>query len=95
MKVTFQYANGRNRAMSLRDARILQKLGHGVYMTRDMRAQPGPAVVAPVAPTEDDDLTALRARYQEVIGRRPYHGWSAEEIEQKIAEAQSPDGGNQ
>lgn len=84
MKVNFQYTNGRERMMSRRDAEILQKLGRGSYMTRDMRAQP---VVEP----GDDALTALRAQYQDVVGKRPFHGWDAETLRQKIAEARSDD----
>lgn len=83
MKVNFQYKNGRERMMSRRDANILQKLGRGTYMTRDMRAQPA---VEPVN-TDDDALTALRAQYQDVVGKRPFHGWDAETLREKIAEA--------
>lgn len=83
MKVNFQYTNGRERMMSRRDANILQKLGRGTYMTRDMRAQ----TVAEPVNTEDDALTALRAQYQDVVGKRPFHGWDAETLRQKIAEA--------
>jgi len=78
-KVDFSYKNGRVRAMSERDARILNKLGHGSYMTRDMRAQSTPS-----APP-NDELTELRAKYQEVVGKKAYHGWSAEELAEKIA----------
>lgn len=87
MRVNFQYTNGRERMMSRRDASILQKLGRGTYMTRDMRAQP---VVEPVN-TEDDALTELRAQYQDVVGKRPFHGWDAETLRQKIAEAEQDD----
>ncbi|WWO60437.1 hypothetical protein [Stenotrophomonas phage SOVA965] len=80
MKVDFSYKNGRVRAMSERDARILSKLGHGSYMTRDMRAQTS------VSTTNSDELAELRAKYQEVVGKKAYHGWDAEELAQKIAE---------
>ncbi len=80
MKVTFSYKNGRDRDMSERDARILQKLGNGSYMTRDMRAQ---QKVAPAS----GELTELRAKYQDVVGKKAYHGWDAEELAQKIADA--------
>lgn len=33
-----------------------------------------------------DDIDVLRAEYQGVIGRRPYHGWDAATLIQKIAE---------
>lgn len=36
-------------------------------------------------PAEDsDDLTTLRSEYQELYGKRAYHGWSAEELQEKI-----------
>lgn len=79
MKVEFSYKNGRVRVMAERDARILQKLGKGSYLTRDMRAQQ--------AADSEDDLTKLRVKYQEVVGRKAYHGWDAEELAQKIADA--------
>lgn len=78
-KVEFSYKNGRVRAMAERDARILQKLGKGSYMTRDLRAQP-------VVNNAPDELAELRAKYQEVVGKKAYHGWDAEELAQKIAE---------
>lgn len=87
MRVNFQYTNGRERMMSRRDANILQKLGRGTYMTRDMRAQP---VVEPIN-ADDDALTALRAQYQDVVGKRPFHGWDAETLREKIAEAGQDD----
>lgn len=31
-----------------------------------------------------DELTELRADYQEVFGKRAYHGWSADELQKKI-----------
>lgn len=37
-RVTFTYKNGRERLMSKRDADILQALGHGTYLTRDLVA---------------------------------------------------------
>lgn len=79
MKVEFSYKNGRVRAMAERDARILQKLGKGSYMTRDLRAQP-------FVNNAPDELAELRAKYQEVVGKKAYHGWDAEELAQKIAE---------
>lgn len=83
MKVVFTHKGGREQAMQKRYAKILKKLGRGTYMTRDMRAQP---VVEPVDP-DDGALTALRAQYQDVVGKRPFHGWDAETLRQKIAEA--------
>jgi ribosome-binding protein aMBF1 (putative translation factor) len=33
-----------------------------------------------------DELAKLRADYLEVVGKKPYHGWSAEELQNKIDE---------
>lgn len=79
MKVLFKHRmGGREQTMDVRYAEILQKLGRGTYMTRDMRAQ---------ARQEDEELSALRAEYQEVVGKRPFHGWDAETLREKIEEA--------
>lgn len=44
-----------------------------------------PAMPAPVTGGEGDDVTALRAEYQERAGKKPYMGWSAETLREKIA----------
>lgn len=77
-RVTFKHNNGRVQKMVERDARVLQKLGKGTYLTRDLRAK--------VRSDSEEELTALRAKYQEVVGKKAYHGWSAEDLTQKIAE---------
>lgn len=81
MNVIFKHKmGGREERMQLRYAEILQKLGRGTYMTRDMQAQ---------ARREDEALSALRAEYQEVVGKRPFHGWDADTLREKIAEARA------
>lgn len=35
---------------------------------------------------DEDQMTKLRADYLEVVGKRAYHGWSAEELQAKIDE---------
>jgi len=45
MKVEFSYKNGRTRRMTSAQADLLQRLGHGTYQTREMRAAV-PAIVA-------------------------------------------------
>lgn len=45
-RVTFTYKNGRERLMSKRDADILQALGHGTYLTRDLIADRSPAPIS-------------------------------------------------
>lgn len=34
-----------------------------------------------------DELAEMRALYQEIVGKRPYHGWDAEELRRRIDEA--------
>lgn len=63
---------------SRRDARILKALKKAV----DAPAAPEPAR------DEGPDLGALRERYSEIYGKRPYYGWDAETLVAKIAEAQ-------
>ena len=61
-----------------RYARVLGKLG---YATRHLVAADVPT------PDKEDDLSDLRAQYQEIIGKRPFHGWDAETLKAKMAEA--------
>lgn len=35
--------------------------------------------------TPAEDLTALRAEYQEKVGKRPFNGWDAATLREKIA----------
>lgn len=84
-KVQFIHRSGRVEDMEKRYASILQKLGRGTYMTRDMRAQSAIAVDA-AAVLDDCNLAALRAEYQSVVGKRPYHGWDEQMLRGKISE---------
>ncbi len=59
---------------SRRDARLLAAIGRAEYSTAAMKS-------------EEDELQKLRAAYQEKIGKRPYHGWDADTIKAKMAEA--------
>ena len=68
-----------DRALKSRDPRFARILGKLGYERRDMVA------AEPVA--DDDDLAALRAEYQDVVGKKAYHGWAAEALRAKIAEA--------
>lgn len=42
---------------------------------------------APSEPAQGDDLAKLRADYAEIVGKKPYHGWDAAELQAKIDEA--------
>ncbi|WLS01737.1 hypothetical protein [Shinella oryzae] len=35
---------------------------------------------------QSDEMAKLRADYIEIVGKKPYHGWSAEELQTKIDE---------
>lgn len=77
-RVIFNHKSGRQELMELRYAKILQGLKRGTYMTRDMRAT-----------EREDELAELRAEYQELVGKRAYHGWDADALREKIAEARA------
>ena len=38
-----------------------------------------------------ESVAAVRAEYQEKIGKRPYMGWDLKTLRQKIAEAEIPE----
>ena len=71
-----------------RDARLLIGIGKARYATRDMVAidqRPAPAP-APVDDAESaDDRPALRAEYETKFGKKPFGGWSAETLREKLA----------
>ncbi len=56
-----------------RDARILVGIGKA---RRAVKAEP-----------VKDELAELRAEYQEAVGKRPFYGWDADTLREKIAEA--------
>lgn len=67
-----------------RFARVFDKMGYGRSdMSADQEAVP---------PTAADDLSALRDQYQAVVGKKPYHGWDADELRKRIAEADKAEG---
>lgn len=62
------------KASDPRYARVLSKLGYG---RSDMVAEP--------VASKPADLTALRAEYLRVVGKRPFNGWDAAELRAKIS----------
>ena len=74
-----------DRALKSRDPRFARILGKLGYERRDMVA------AEPVA--DDDDLAALRAEYQGVVGKKAFHGWDSGTLRDKIAEAKGGDNG--
>lgn len=91
-----------DRALRHRDPRYAQLLGKLGYSTRHMVAADD-AVTAPAKPhpLEHDgdgrkggakagaghDIKDLREQYQEIIGKRPFPGWDADELRKRIDEA--------
>lgn len=73
-----------NRAMQSRDPRFARILGRLGYETPESRAANRSAEVGD---EPDDDLAVLRAAYQERMGKRAFHGWDAETLRAKMAEA--------
>lgn len=67
------------RAMKAKDRRYARVFGKMGYETADL---------VPGDPTKDD-LADLRATYEKVVGKRPFMGWDAETLAQKIAEAKA------
>jgi hypothetical protein len=58
-------------------------LAAGVLSVEDGSAEPVKAEPAPVA-AHDADIADLRSEYQELFGKRPFMGWSTDELRQKI-----------
>jgi hypothetical protein len=84
------------RSADPRYARILDRLGYG---RRDMQAA---AVIGPVVHESDiddtptlpssDEIAALRAEYKRIVGTRPFHGWDAAALRERIAKARGAQG---
>ena len=72
-----------------RYARILDKMGYGTrHMVAHPASVPGPENEHEIcAPASDADaLKALRDEYQQKMGKRPFHGWDADELRERIAQ---------
>jgi hypothetical protein len=83
------------RAMKARDpryARILAGLGYQRTDMVDDDDAPAKKPVADQDATVDGalkqkaNLSALRKRYQEVVGKKPFGGWDADTLQAKISE---------
>lgn len=81
--------------VSRRTARFLVRIGlaeiatmepnKGEYRRRDMQAETLPTAGAPV------DMSALRAEYISVFGKRPFMGWDAAELRARIRRGRTED----
>ncbi|TPJ76200.1 hypothetical protein FJ422_30420 [Mesorhizobium sp. B2-6-3] len=79
MKSNNGYMTRALRSSDPRYARVLDKLGYG---TRHMVPEETPASLP-----AHDDITLLRAEYERMLGKKPFHGWDAEQLREKIAAA--------
>ncbi len=90
-KVTFTYKNGRERMLSARDAELLQRLGKGTYLTRDMAAARPVAVVIPAAQNKDVDLDSLDGDALHALARergvKVHHKAGADKVRAALREA--------
>ena len=90
-KVTFTYKNGRERMLSAWDAKLLQRLGKGTYLTRDMAAARPVVVVVPVADNEDIDLDSLDGDALHALARergiKVHHKAGADKVRTALREA--------
>lgn len=83
------------RALTANDpryARVLGKLGYerGDVVARDPLDHDGDGKKGgSTKPEASDELTVVRAQYEEVLGKRPFHGWDVDTLKAKIAEAQA------
>lgn len=75
-------------------ARLLGAIGKAKYRTTAIAASPVQKVAAPDQPKAGqvplDETAALRVEYQALYGKKPYMGWDAETLRQKIAAHQVP-----
>lgn len=90
-KVTFTYKNGRERMLSARDAELLQRLGKGTYLTRDMVATRPATVVVPATDSKYVDLDALDGDALHALARergvKVHHKAGADKVRAALREA--------
>lgn len=79
------------RALQANDPRYARVFGKLGYSRSDLSADPQAEPPADPAPAADD-LAALREQYQAAVGKKPYHGWDADELRKRIAEADTAEG---
>jgi hypothetical protein len=69
----------------LSEARALQKIAAGVAEDAEPKAE----ATAAAEPSDNDELKTARARYGEVLGKKAFPGWSLEQLNEKIAQAEA------
>ena len=91
-KVMVMMNNGTTKRMEKRFARALVHCKKAIIVDDYEKKVITPAMmenkyVPPVEQTKDE-LSETRAEYQEKFNKKPFHGWSVEELKAKIAEAE-------
>lgn len=78
MKVEFTFNNGRKRAMTGAQAKLMQRLGHGTYQTRDLRA---------AVPQTDLELLTLQQLHELAKSRgvKVHHRAGAEKVREALS----------
>jgi hypothetical protein len=64
-------------ARTAADARVLIAVGRARHVNE------------PQSVGAERGIDALRDEYQEVVGKKPYHGWDADTLAKKIADAKA------
>jgi hypothetical protein len=86
-RVNFKFKNGHTRVMSQHQAKVLGKLGHGTYMTRDMVA----SRTAEMAEPAGDGLDAMDKEQLHTLakerGVKVHHMAGAEKVRAALREA--------
>lgn len=74
-----------------RDARLLLAVRKAEAVREPVELAPPPAAVAAkiADAVSPDARAALRAEYEQALGKRPFHGWSDDELREKIAAAKA------
>ena len=75
------------RALKANDPRYARVFGKLGYDRADIVSDDAAAVDSTGTGGTADDLEQLRAEYQSAVGKKPYHGWDAAILREKIAEA--------
>ena len=68
----------------LSEALALQKIAAGVAEGAEPKAE----VAAAAEPSDNDELKTARARYGDVMGKKAFAGWTLDQLNEKISQAE-------
>lgn len=77
------------RALKAKDPRYARVFGQLGYDRADIVADDAATLEPTGTGGAADDLEPLRAEYQAAVGKKPYHGWDAAVLREKITEAKA------